>query len=398
MKNLRHWIWFTQAIGYCTPKAKNILEMYKSILPFYEGGEDEWRLSGLFSAGEIEKLRQTPLSAADGIIEACTDKFYYAITLESEDYPKCLYEIDDPPAVLYISGMLPDLDDRLSIALVGTRNATVYSVRSAYDFAFKLSKCGVTIISGGALGVDSSAHMGTLAAEGVTVCVLGCGIDYDYLRENARMRSDITFRGAVISEYPPGSEPYPFRFPQRNRIISALANGILVVEAGKRSGSLITVNRALEQSVDKKIFALAGPADPHFKGSNQLIKDGVASLVLDYKDIIDAFDNVYATEDIIRDDDTWDDAVNVIPVKGKAPENVNGLKANDLTEIATHKKDVSLTEEQKKIYYIIGNEPLHVDEIAERSDIPSFKIPSIMTVLEVKGLVESTQGRKYKLK
>lgn len=395
MTDIRYWIWFSKAIGYCTPKAKQILELYGDIEAFYNGKEPEWRLSGLFSNAEINKLNSTDLSVADEIIEKCNKHCYEILTIDNPYYPECLLGIDDPPAVLYISGMLPDIDDRLTIGVVGTRKASIYGIRAAHNFSYNLAKCGVTIISGGALGIDCSAHMGALAADGVTVCVLGCGINYDYLRENAKMRSDITFKGAVISEYPPDTEPYAFHFPQRNRIISALSNGILVVEAGKKSGALITVNSALEQNPDKKIFAMAGPADPHFYGTNELVKDKIATLVTDYKDIIDEFDNVFVTEELSPELKHINEKVNVIPVKGKAPKDINGLKTNDLSEAPQHKDNIDLTEEEQKVYYSINNEPVHIDTIAEITKLPVFKISSVLTVLEVKKLIKCVQGRSY---
>lgn len=395
MTDIRYWIWFTQAVGYCTPKAKQLLELYDDTEDFFKGGESEWRLSGLFSNSEINKLLSTDFSIADEIISKCNKLCYEIIAIDNPYYPKCLLDIDDPPAVLYVSGMLPDVDDRLTIGVVGTRKASMYGIRTAHGFSYNLAKCGVTIISGGALGIDCSAHLGALAAEGVTVCVLGCGINYDYLRENAKMRSDITFRGAVVSEYPPDTEPYAFHFPQRNRIISAFSDGILVVEAGKKSGALITVNSALEQNPDKKIFALAGPADPHFFGTNELIKDRVAKLVTDYKDIIDDFDNIYVTEELAPELNSIDEEVEVIPVKGKAPENINGLRTKDLSEAPVHKEGLELSEDEKKIYYSINNEPIHIDRIAELTKLPVYKISSVLTVLEVKKLIKCVQGRSY---
>lgn len=395
MTDIRYWIWFSQAIGYCTPKAKHILELYDDIESFYNGREPEWRLSGLFSNAEINKLSSTDLSSAVEIIQKCNQYCYEILTLDNPYYPRCLFNIDDPPAVLYISGMLPDIDDRLSIGVVGTRRASMYGIRAAHTFSYNLAKCGITIVSGGALGIDCSAHLGALAADGVTICVLGCGINYNYLRENAKMRSDITFKGAVVSEYPPDTEPYPFHFPQRNRIISAFSDGILVVEAGKKSGALITVNSALEQDPCKKIFAMAGPADPHFYGTNELVKDKVAKLVTDYKDIIDEFDNIYVTGEIAPEISHIDESVDVIPVKGKAPENINGLKTNDLTEAPTHKEGLNLTEDESKVYYAIGVEPVHIDTLADITKLPVYKISPILTVLEVKKLIKCVQGRSY---
>jgi DNA processing protein len=293
--------------------------------------------------------------------------------------------------------MLPDIDTRLSIGVVGTRRASQYGKTSSYNFAQKLASVGVTIVSGGALGVDCASHYGALAADGVTVCVLGCGINYDYLRENAKMRSDITFKGAVISEYPPDTEPRPYNFPQRNRIISAMSDGILLIEASLKSGSLITVESALEQDHNKKIFALAGTNDPRFEGSNTLIKEGIAKLVTDYKDIIDAFDNVYVTSELEHHNLPADEIIDVIPVKGKIPDKINNFQVNQLKEVPVHKNSVKLNETQSDVYYSITAEPIHIDKIAEITKIPVNKLLPILTMLEISGLIKSLQGRCYKL-
>ncbi len=397
MKNLQYWMWLTEVVGFCSVKPKQITQLYDSIEDFYNGGEKEWRLSGLFSNNEIEKMSNTALDVGDDIIKKCVSLGYEMITIEDPSYPVCLYNIDDPPAVLYVSGMLPDIDDRLSVAIIGTRKASRYGITASYEFAYQLAKAGVTIISGGALGVDSSSHMGALAANGVTVCVLGCGINYKYLRENAKMRSNITYRGAVISEYPPDSKPMSFHFPQRNRIISALSDAILVIEAGKKSGSLITVEAALEQDINKKIFALAGPADPHFYGSNDLIKQKIATLVTEYTDIIDAFDEVYVTSELAHEALKYDDAVDAVPVKGKLPDNIFGLRANDLTEVPVHKENAGLSEEENKVYYAVKAEPVHIDDIAAEVDLPIRRVLSILTLLEMKDMIVSVEGRSYKL-
>ena len=365
MSNIRYWIWLSQAIGYCTTRYKQLVELYSDTDIFFEGGEPEWRLSGLFTNAEISKLNSTPLTVADEIISKCNKHCFEILPIDSPYYPKCLYNIDNPPAVIYIWGALPDIDDRLSIGVVGTRKASMYGIRSAHTISYELAKCGVTIVSGGALGIDTAAHMGCLAADGVTIAVLGCGINYDYLRENAKMRSDITYKGAVISEYPPDTEAYGYHFPQRNRIISALSDGVLVIEAGSKSGSLITVSRALEQDASKKIFALAGPVDSHFDGSNMLVKNKVATLVTDYTDIIDAFDDIYVTSELDCAVRTLDEVVDVIPIKGKAPTDINGLKTNDLTEVPVHKDNLNLTEDESAVYYAIGFEPVHIDKISE---------------------------------
>ncbi|MEE3332694.1 MAG: DNA-processing protein DprA [Ruminococcus sp.] len=398
MRNLRYWLWISQVVGYCSTLPKQLYTLYDNIEEFYNGGEKEWRFSGLFSNQEIEKFSKTDISVADEIIKNCNRYCYQMIPIDSYEYPECLKNIDDPPAVLYVSGMLPDIDNRLSIGIVGTRRASNYGIKSSYTFGYNLAKSGVTVVSGGALGVDGSSHKGALAADGVTICVLGCGINFDYLRENAKLRSDITFKGAVVSEYPPDTESKPYHFPQRNRIISALSDGLLVIEAAKKSGSLITVEHALEQDINKKIFALAGPADPHFYGTNQLIKNNVASLVTDYTDIINAFDNIYVTDELDIISQPKDDIINVIPIKGKAPDNINGLRTNDLSQAAVHKTGVNLSDDEEKVYYSITNEPVMLEDISDATELPVYRIMSIVTTLELKGLIECVQGRSYKLK
>lgn len=398
MKNIKYWIWFTQAIGYCTCSAKQITSLYDSIEEFYLGGETEWRLSGLFSNKEIEKFCKTDLSVADEIISKCNQLGYDMITLDDSYYPQCLKDIDDPPAVLYIWGMLPDIDNRLSIAVIGTRRASHYGTSSSYQFAYNLASVGVTIVSGGALGIDCASHRGALAADGVTICVLGCGINYKYLMENAKMRSDITFKGAVISEYPPDCEPLAFHFPQRNRIISALSDGILLIESGKNSGSLITVNLGLEQDINKKIFALAGTNDPRFSGSNELIKENVASLVTDYTDILNSYSDLYATTELLPSALPDGEIIDVIPVKGSAPKKINNYDVNNLSEVPVHNHNVELSNDESTVYYAINSEPVHIDKISEITNMPVSKLLAVLTMLEIKGLIMCVQGRSYKLK
>lgn len=398
-----YWIWLTNAIGYNNPKHKRIYELYGDIKTFYSGGEREWRFCGLFSNKEITALQQSKLSDAEAIFTKSVNLGYSIITFQSDEYPRCLFNIYSPPAVIYVSGELPDIDNRLSIAVVGSRRPKEYGIKHSYNIAYNLSKAGVTIVSGGALGVDCASHRGALNAGGVTICVLGCGINYNYLPENAGMRRNITFKGALVSEYPPDTKPMPYYFPARNRIISALSDGVLVVEAGEKSGSLITANLALEQG--KELFALMGAADSKYDiGSNKLIKDGCACPVTDYTDILKAFENIYATKEIKESYEASQEEIAVIPVKGKPPEKINNIKTVDLTENIKsdkkpeHRKDISLSKTESDVYYIIGADPVHIDEIALKLNIKVFKLLPIITKLEMLDLIENTQGRCYKLK
>ncbi|HBM99053.1 MAG TPA: DNA-protecting protein DprA [Ruminococcus sp.] len=415
--NKRIWIWITQVLGYNTPKVRRIYELYSDINDFYNGGEREWRFCGIFSQNDISKLRNTDISAADKIISRCNELKYSVLAIDDEKYPQCLRDIECPPAVIYVSGKLPDVDNRLTIGIVGTRRATKYGIDNSYKFGYALSKYGVATVSGGALGVDCASHRGSLAADGVTICVRGCGINASYLSENAGMRNAITKKGAVISEYPPDETPRTYYFPARNRIIAALSDGVLIIESGIKSGSLITANLAGEMG--KKVYALLGNNNPQNEGSNERIKDGTAIPVTDFMDILTSFDNLYATSDKIDFNNLSLEDIEAVPVKGMSNLKKKKLKNNLTSTISyeknnkkiycetendnstneiKHKENLNLNTTAQSVYDYIGNEPVHIDKIAADLNIPVFKVLASLTILEMKGLIQALQGRRYILK
>lgn len=415
--NKRIWIWITQVFGYNTPKVRRIYELYSDINDFYNGGEREWRFCGIFSQNDIRKLKCTDISVADKIISRCNELKYSVLAIDDEKYPQCLRDIECPPAVIYVSGKLPDVDNRLTIGIVGTRRATKYGIDNSYKFGYALSKYGVATVSGGALGVDCASHRGSLAAEGVTICVRGCGINASYLSENAGMRNAITKKGAVISEYPPDETPRTYYFPARNRIIAALSDGVLIIESGIKSGSLITANLAGEMG--KKVYALLGNNNPQNEGSNERIKDGTAIPVTDFMDILTSFDNLYATSDKIDFNNLSLEDIEAVPVKGMSNLKKKKLKNNLTSTISyeknnkkiycetendnstneiKHKENLNLNTTAQSVYDYIGNEPVHIDKIAADLNIPVFKVLASLTILEMKGLIQALQGRRYILK
>lgn len=408
--NAKFWIWISIALGYNTTKVKRIAQLYSDISLFYLGGEREWKFCGIFSQKDIDNLSKTKLEQADKHINRCKQLGYSIIAIDDDKFPKCVYNIDAPPAVIYVSGRLPDVDNRLTIGIVGTRRATKYGVDNSYKIAYALSKYGVTVISGGALGVDCASHRGSLAADGVTICVRGCGLNSKYLHENEAMRNTITKRGAVISEYPPDESPRPYYFPARNRLISALSDGVLVIEAGAKSGSLITANLALDQG--KEVFALLGNNSPQNEGSNSKIKNGTAIPITDFMDILNEFDNLYATDGEIDFDSISLEDIEAIPVKGNCPikKRPKKFKATDAPIVnidalvdnseksPEHKKEISLNTTAQTIYNYIGKEPVHIDKISGDLNIPVFKVLSSITELEMQGLITAHSGRRYTLK
>ncbi len=405
-KNTVYWIWLSNAIGYNTPKHKKLFELYNDIEEFYNKGEKEWRFCGIFTDKEITSLNNSKLQCANQIISKSIQLGYNIIDLDDDEYPQCLYNIYAPPAVLYVSGELPDIDNRLSIAIVGTRKPKEYGLKHSYNIAYNLAKAGVTIVSGGALGVDCASHRGALNAQGVTICVLGCGINTDYLPDNAQMRANITYKGALISEYPPDTPPLSYHFPARNRIISALSDGVLIVEAGEKSGSLITANLALEQG--KELFALMGAADSKYDlGSNKLIKDGCAIPVTEYKDVLNSFENLYVTKAYDEEYFATVEEIEIIPIKGKKPDKIKDKKTVEVKNIdnsidnkplPVHRDGVKLSKDEYEVYHCISNTPIHIDEISLKLNFKVFRLLPVVTKLEMLGLIESTQGRCYRLK
>lgn len=409
--NAKYWIMLTQAIGYNTPKAKKLSSMYSDISAFFAGGEHEWRLSGLFNAPELERLASVKLEDALKVIERCNELGYSVLTIDDVAYPGCLYHIYAPPAVLYVKGNLPDFDEMLSIGIVGTRRASRYGIENSYKFAYALSKYNTVIVSGGALGVDCASHRGALAANGVTVCVRGCGINSHYLRDNEKMREAITAKGAVISEYPPDEEPRGYYFPARNRIIAALSDGLLVIEAGAKSGSLITADLALEMGKD--LFALVGNNSPRNEGSNFRIKEGTAIPVTDFMDILMNYDGGKPIQNNVDFSEILMSDINAVPVKRgssnspRPPEqtettvvqvNEPPKEAPQDTAPPSHKKDVKLHGDAKRIYRYLTATPVHIDTIADDLGIPVGRVLGTLTMLEIQGLVRSLQGRNFVLK
>ncbi|MDO5123718.1 MAG: DNA-processing protein DprA [Eubacteriales bacterium] len=386
--NTKYYIWLTLGLGFASYKPYHIMALYDDVEVFYKGGESEMRLCGILTENEINKLLSAKLSDAEKIIEESLKLGYTLLDISEYEYPQILRSIDNAPAVLYIDGKLPDFDEVKSVSIVGTRKATVYGVRTAYELGANLSKRGFVVVSGGALGIDCAAHRGVLQAGGRTVCVLGCGLDTEYLRENKAMRKQIAQRGAVISEYPPGTPASPQNFPQRNRIISGLTYGTVVVEAPVKSGSMITVNLALEQCRD--VFAVMGNIDsPYSEGSNALIKDG-AIPVTSYKDISEFYlgvDNSTLNNLSITIADVKD-----VPTKLKNPADTT---REDNIPVAAFNSNVTMTDEENEIYFLLSHKPMHVDKIVEEASLPAHTVLRTISSLELKGLIRNTEGRNY---
>lgn len=279
----------------------------------------------------------------------------------AKEYPKILKEISNAPKQLYIRGKLPENHD-MNFAIVGTRAASEYGKTLAFKIAKELSELGFNIVSGLALGIDTQAHLGALACKGSTVAILGSGADDNsiYPRENLRLaKKIIDADGAIVSEYEPGIKATNWTFPERNRIVSGLSRGVLVVEAPEKSGALITARMALEQN--REVFAIPGSIfSKNSIGANDLIKKG-AKMVTSVNDILEEL-------------------------------NLANLK----TEKEKNKKE-NLAPEEKLILSIIEKEPVHIDKICEIAKLPAAIVLSIISVLEIQGIIKNIGGKFVKI-
>ncbi len=292
------------------------------------------------------------------------------LTYEDSDYPENLKNIPGAPIVLYIKGKL-EPQDKYSVGIVGSRRASFYGLSSAERFAAELSTLGFTIISGMARGIDTSSHKGALKGRGRTIAVMGSGFNHIYPVENKGLSEEIAQNGAVISEFPMNTLPLKQNFPRRNRVISGLALGILVVEAARNSGALITADFALEQG--REVFALPGKVDSGTSfGTNGLIKQG-AKLVSCLEDI---------TEELEP------------PVKTRLEGSVIlDEQANDLEDYLQPQKN--LAGEEAALYNIISAQPLQLDDIVDKLNLDVTKIAGLLLRLQMRRLIKELPGKQF---
>ncbi|MSR64451.1 MAG: DNA-protecting protein DprA [Verrucomicrobiae bacterium] len=312
-------------------------------------------------ANSITRWRE--LADLDGELKRVEKAGAHVLTQQDAAYPKQLREIASPPLVLYVKGKLDERDNR-SIGIVGSRRTTMYGRDTAQKLAIQLAHCGMTIVSGGARGIDTAAHEGALKIQGRTIAVLGSGLDVIYPSENKALFEQIAASGAVISEFPFGTEPDKQTFPMRNRIVSGMSLGVLVVEAGLTSGALITVNFAMEQG--RQVFAVPGRIDsPLSKGTHRLIKEG-AKLVEDAEDVLEEFEYLFSKK--ARTSSTA--AANTIA----APQ---------------------LNENESKVYAQIDNDEVSIDELIRGSGLTSAVVSATLLALEMKKLVRQLPGKRF---
>jgi DNA processing protein len=295
------------------------------------------------------------------------------VTSQDPLYPSQLLSTYDYPAFLYVKGHLKE--DDINVAVVGSRTASTYGKFTTERLCRELVLRGITVISGLARGIDSAAHRGALSGKGRTIAVLGCGLDVVYPPENEELFNEISLQGALISEFPFGTPPNAPNFPARNRIISGISLGVVVVEASEKSGSLITARIALEQG--REVFAVPGSIDSSgSRGTNKLIKQG-AKLIENVEDILEEIlPQVTRAPKVVKPDQ-----------RQKQPE--------DQQKILTSSPDLVLKETEKTVWQVLSQKPVHIDQIITSTGLTAHEVLVILLNLELQGLIEQKPGKTY---
>lgn len=339
-----------------------LLEHYGGPDALFEASPDDVACAADGAARFAGRLADPAYAPTRAQLDAVERLGIRLIAWRDPDYPPPLAQIPDPPPVLFVRGEVAD-EDRFAVALVGSRRSTPYGRTVTARLARDLARAGLTVVSGGALGIDSAAHRATLEAGGRTLVVLGCGLDVPYPRENQEMFEEVVRRGrgAVLTEFPPGAQPEPWRFPQRNRVISGLSMGVVVVEAGTRSGALLTASLAGEQGRD--VLAVPGNVDREAsRGTNALIRDG-ASLVEEVGDVLRA--------------------LGILALEAPPGPPAVGPRSADLPE------------EQRRLLACLSLTPRHIDSIAAELGVVGPDAGVQLTMLELAGLVRRLPGNSY---
>ena len=298
MSALKYWLWLTELPGLKNQTRLALLRHFGTPEDVYYADAGEILLTEGMTRQQAALLEHHKLDTADKILADCQRLGFRILTIQDAEYPSRLKNIYDPPCLLYMKGRLPAFDEEATVAVVGTRDCTPYGVASAEKLGYGLTSGGAVVVSGLAKGIDAAATRGALRAGGMTVGVVGNGLDVHYPYESRYLYEDVAAAGVLLSEYPPGAESAKHHFPARNRIISGLSVATLVVEAPERSGALITAETANEQGRD--VFAIPGPIDaPTSVGCNRLIRDG-AGLVTDAWDILQEYEARFRLQGILR--------------------------------------------------------------------------------------------------
>ena len=402
MSSLKYWVWLAMRPGMGALTKGRLLEWFGSPEQVYfADGKAFADLPG-FRRNELEALSDKNLLSARKTLDDCQEHGYRIVTLSDGEYPSRLRNIPDPPLVLYVRGRLPAIDEEAAVAVVGTRSCTPYGAKAAERMGYELARHGCLVVSGLARGIDSYAARGALRAGGRVVGVVGSGLDTVYPPENGPLFDDVASLGAIVSEYPPGAPVSGEHFPQRNRLMSGISVGVVVIEAPLRSGALITASHALEQGRD--VYALPGNVDsPACDGSNRLLREG-AILVTAGREVAEEYKALFPdkiqperqkvplgaaqTEKLVR-------SVTVKKRQNPTKKEIDNEKCVEYIDLVKLKE--RLGADEFSVISCIGPRTLHIDEIIETTGLGAGAVLSALTMLELDGVVEQSKGKYFRM-
>ncbi len=398
MASVSYWLWLTGRAGLSPARRQQLLAQWGTPERIYFADPGEYALEADLSESARRGLEDKSLAQAEEILGQCERLGISVLTLQDAHYPDCLKQIPDPPLVLYYKGKLPDFDRELTIGMVGARACSEYGGMMASRLGLDLVRAGAVLISGIAQGVDSFAIKGALAGGGTVVSVLAGGLDVKYPKESRFLYDDVAVAGALISEYPPGTPHKGAHFPVRNRIISGLSDGVVAVEAGERSGALITMDLALEQNRDT--FAVPGPANaPMSEGTNKLIRMGWAKLVTTVGDILSEYEGrrpVGRSLPLSQEEAEQRLETALKPARETVPPQKKEVDKKENRAYIDWKSARELfTDDERDILVTLAQREKLADEIIEATQIPARRVLSALTVLQVRGYVEERAGKRF---
>jgi DNA processing protein len=352
----KYWIGFNLVRGIGSVRFQQIRTFFGDLSTAWQAPPEAFQQAGLPERARVNFLKLRQEIDLDQVLDSILEKNVTVLTLLDHDYPDLLREIDQAPPVIYLKGALTPTD-AFSVAVVGTRKVSDYGQQVTRDTCTYLAARGLTIVSGLARGVDALAHQHALKAGGRTIAVLGSGVDVIYPPEHRKLASAIVENGALISDYPLGTQPEGVNFPPRNRIISGLSLATVVIEAGERSGALITADFALEQG--REVFAVPGNVlSPVSRGTNRLIQNGAYAMISP-QDVFDVLN--------LDQIDAKKDARRLLPT-------------DDI---------------EARILQVIDYQPKHIDEICNETDLAIEKVSAALTLMELKGMLQHVGGMRY---
>ncbi len=413
MNDLIYWIWLSLKCGYDTPIFTKLYSHFGSVEDTFNANQDQLEQIDGLTKKHIESLLNKETESAYSVLNKCKRMNFGILPFNDDLYPSRLRTIKNPPVVLYYAGRLPEIDNEVCIATVGTRTPTPYGCRCAYEISYDLAASGAVIVSGMAFGIDSICHRAALDAGGKTVAVFGCGLDIVYPKENQDLYKNLIAQGTILSEYAPGTKPTLYSFPQRNRIISGMSLGTLLVESKLKSGAMITARKTIEQGRD--LFAVPGRVGEYNSmGPNSLIQDGAKS-VSDAKDILREYQFLYpekihtgSTNKKIKHSSDLDfkqksrsaPPSSIIQREKREydeTENIQKTK-NTPQNSATQRSFDHLPEEQKNICDILClRGQMTSEEVALKTGLNISDTMSALTILEIQGIIRALPGGMYEI-